>query len=409
MRHLVSALLVAAGCAWAQPALAEDVPVGFIGPLTGSQAWKGQDMLDGFALAERQFSGRLAGQDVELMPMDDKGRPETAREIAQRLLASKTRLFVAATPQAVEQIMAAVDETGHSAFVIAAGGVPAAMAGAKCHQNLFSLAPHAGQEAEAMGAHLYAQGYRRMALVGPDTAEGKAVLDAFSKGFKGEVVLQELVRPGTMDHGRLVARLKGSGAEGAYHSFVGGMAVTFTRQFADLGAKEVLTLYAPANALDHGPVEAMGDAAVDLHTLALWSEDMDNPVSRRMVSEFRNEYGRPATQYAVLGFETALLLESAFRLSEGKLTDAEAMRTAFRRTDLVSPRGSFRFHTNHTPLTTLWLRQVVRGADGRVAHELRMAVLKDHKDPLAGECPLRWTNVEAPGAVRPDAGTPPRR
>ncbi len=52
-------------------------------------------------------------------------------------------------------------------------------------------------------------------------------------------------------------------------------------------------------------------------------------------------------------------------------------------------RGAFRFNNNQFPIQTYYLREVVKTPSGALGFVSRGAVLKDHGDPYAAQCPMK--------------------
>ena len=64
------------------------ISIGFEGPLTGSQAANGQDMLRGVQLAVREYNARggFAGRKVQIVKADDKADPSIAKAVANKAI-----------------------------------------------------------------------------------------------------------------------------------------------------------------------------------------------------------------------------------------------------------------------------------------------------------------------------------
>ena len=58
------------------PALAEDLNIGFIAPMTGGFAQVGKDMVDGFQMYLDEVNGDFAGAKVKFILEDDQAKPD---------------------------------------------------------------------------------------------------------------------------------------------------------------------------------------------------------------------------------------------------------------------------------------------------------------------------------------------
>jgi branched-chain amino acid transport system substrate-binding protein len=95
MRRLVVVALVMAAAAVGWPARAE-ILIGVAGPMTGKEAWYGEQMERGAALAVDDFNakGGVLGQQVQLTTADDFCHPEQAVAAARKLVSDGAVLVV---------------------------------------------------------------------------------------------------------------------------------------------------------------------------------------------------------------------------------------------------------------------------------------------------------------------------
>jgi branched-chain amino acid transport system substrate-binding protein len=272
MRKLAGAL--AALMLGAGVARAADLDIGFIGTLTGSKANIALDQLDGFRLGIRHLGGRLGGLDYTMSVADDAQATERAKKAADDLWKGGRVhvLLISTTADAAAYI--AQQAPGHRTLVLNLGAVPPSLAGRDCSPTFFSLVPRGDMLQELTGAYLQGQGYHRLALFEPPGRSD--VVAAFRRGFKGEIT--EIVsRPGTMDFSTDLQQLSKLKVDGAYLTQKGGMAVEFLLQYAAGGFKENLPLFAPAGTFDETTLAASAPAALDLFSVAPWSDDLDSP------------------------------------------------------------------------------------------------------------------------------------
>lgn len=379
------ALMLGAGVG-AQGAGAADLDIAFIGTLTGAKANIAVDELDGFRLGIRHLGGRFGGLEYALSVTDDAHDTGKAKQAAEDLWKNGRLhvLLISTTPEAAAYI--AQQAPSHRTIVLNLGPVQPAMAGRECSPTFFSLVPRGEMIQELTGAYLQRQGYRHLAVFEPP---GRAdAVTAFRRGFKGEI--DEIVsRPGTMDFSPDLQKLSKLKVDAAYLTQTGGMAVEFLLQYAAGGFKETLPLFAPAGTFDQTTLAASAPAALDLFSVAPWSDDLDSPANHRLVSDFEPDYGRPVSMRAAAGYDAAMLLDAAVHgTGANKINDTDAFRLWFKRVEFPSTRGSFRFDNDQFPLLTYWVRQVAQDPRGRLINEQRGQLQSNVRDVLAGECPM---------------------
>ena len=72
----------------------------------------------------------------------------------------------------------------------------------------------------------------------------------------------------------------------------------------------------------------------------------------------------------------------------GNLDDPDAFRNALRQARFDSVRGAFRFGPNQHPIQNLYVREVIKDADGNYTNRTVKKVFTDHADAYAGECQM---------------------
>ncbi len=387
---------------WSPSARAADpVPIGFLGTFSGVGATVGRDALDGFELVLSELTGRFAGVQVEAVPVDVGRDAGAALAETRRMLAEGVRLFVLASAAPEANAAAAGAATAAGAFVLAVSESPVALAEAGCSPFLFSLAPHRRAEQAAIARYFGEVGYRRVWLVIPDTESGRAGAEIFRAYHAGEIVGETLVPGGTMAFAPLLVPVdRAAGELDAVYSLLGaGLGVNYLRQYVARGLNQRVAIFAPGSFLDQPHTAAAGDAAVNAIAVAPWVEDIEVPANQRMVADFESAYGRTPSIYAAYGYDAARLLDAAWRHSMGEdapKDPVEAFRAGLRRAEFDSVRGWFRFSGNHFPAQNWYLLQTVRTPSGRIGNEMRLVLLKEHRDPHAAACPMKWQDPLAP-------------
>jgi branched-chain amino acid transport system substrate-binding protein len=99
-------------------------------------------------------------------------------------------------------------------------------------------------------------------------------------------------------------------------------------------------------------------------------------------------YGRKPSLYASQGYDTALLLDSAFQAVGADFKDTEKLRRALAKAEFTSVRGDFRFGNNQHPIQSIYVREVVRDGD-TVTNQLKGTVFTNHQDAYAAECQMK--------------------
>ncbi len=384
------------------------IVVAVVATLTGPKAVAGQDVVDGLNLALKQMGQRFANQEVRTVVVDDRGSPDSARQVVARLLEHEHPTFVltAVSPGSLAAILPRLVEA--KLFVLNLQPAPAALAGAACSAWLFDLGGPVDGMHEAAGVQMTADKVKRLVVVAPDNPGSRDAVAALKRTFQGDVVDVLKPRHGATLFDAELARIQELKPDAVYDLLTGGTGVEFIRGWETAGLKGAVQIYAPWTGFERVMLPAMGDTALDVTTLGSWAADLDNPPNHRLVNEFESEYGRPASTWVAEAYDSATLLDAALKVTVGHNSDQDLVRNALRRVEFQSVRGSFHFATNQFAVLPYYVRKIARDAKGRLTSETHGIALKDWRDRNVSACPMRWdeTPLQPAGAKVPPKPVP---
>ena len=121
-----------------------------------------------------------------------------------------------------------------------------------------------------------------------------------------------------------------------------------------------------------------------------WAPDLDDPVNKRFVADYRKKTGRYPTFYAAQSYDTIMLINSAVEAVGGNLSNKAGMRTAMRKAEFPSVRGPFKYGNNHFPIQNFYLRKVIKDSKGNYTTSIVKTVYTNHQDPYAKDCKMSW-------------------
>jgi len=370
---------------------ADRIKVGFLSTLSGPSAALGLDIRDGFALAMQRNGGKLGGIPTELIVGDDQQNADTGKQQIERLLKKDRVDFV--TGIVFTNVMLAVAPAVFDAqtFLVSANATPSLLSGKGCSPWFFSTSWQNDGAHEAAGKFVADKGYESVVLIAPNYPAGKDALTGFKRFYKGEVIDEIYTKLGQLDYAAELAQVRAARPKAVYIFLPGGMGVNFIKQYHAAGLNRSIVLVGPGFSADEDIIKAVGAPMLGMFNTAQWAHDLDNAQNRRFVAEFRKQYGRTPTVYASQGYDAAMLIDAAVRAVKGKIEDKAALRKALEAADFESVRGAFKFNVNHVPIQNYYLRQVVKGADGKLTNKLVSTVLTAHEDFYAGECEMKGT------------------
>lgn len=373
----------------ASPAQAADkVKVGMLSTLSGPGAGLGIDIRDGFNLALKHSGGKFGGLPVEVIVADDQGKPDAAKQTADRLVKRDQVDFM--TGVVFSNVMLAVGKPifDSKTFYISANAGPSQYAGAECNPYFFNVAWQNDNLHEAVGKTVQDKGFKKVALLAPNYPAGKDALAGFKRYFKGEIASEAYTPLSQLDYGAELSKMRASGADAVYIFLPGGLGINFIKQFVGAGLSKDMTLFGPGFSADEDVIRAVGEPMLGMFNSSQWAHDMQNPVNKRFVADFQKDYGRLPTLYASQGYDAARLMDAAVRDVKGKLEDKDAVRKALKAAKFDSVRGAFKFNSNQFPIQDYYLRVITKDAQGRITNRTLGTVFKNHADAYVGECKM---------------------
>lgn len=369
-------------------AAAQDVKIGMITTLSTKAGYLGEEIRDGFQLAIDRQGGKLGGVGVELLVEDDGRKPERGKQIAERYIKRENIKIITGIVFS-NVAMAVVPKVVRSdVFYVSPNAGPSQLAGKGCHKNYFNVAWQNDNLHEVTGKFVTDQGFGNVYLLAPNYPAGKDSLAGFKRYYKGPIAGEVYTKLGQSDYSAELATLRATKPDAVFFFLPGGMGINFLKQYSQAGLSNQIPVFGPAFSFDDRLLKAVGDAAVGVHNGSQWNHDLENVANREFVSAFQKAYGRTPTLYASQGYDAARLIGSALEAAGGNIADADAFRAALRAARFESVRGAFRFGPNQHPIQDLYVREVVKTADGGYTNRTVKKVFTDHADAYAKDCKM---------------------
>lgn len=385
LRSLVAAAAAAVALAGAATAHAREVRIGLLTTLTGPLAALGQHVRDGFALGVEEAGGKLGGAPTKVIVEDDQLRPDVAVQLATKL-AEREKVQILTGVIFSNVAMAVTRPTAENqVFFVSPNAGPSALAGKQCSPWFYATAWQNDQPHEAMGAHLQAEGVKKVYLLAPNYNAGKDALHGFKRAYKGSVVGESYPSLNQLDFAAEISQIRAAKPDAVYVFLSGGMGINFTKQYAQARLAGEIPMYS-AFTIDAITLPAIGEAAVGTFQSNLWNADLKIPANQKFVAAFQKKYGYLPSNYAAQSYDTARLIDAALRSTGGKIDDKKAFAAALRNVKFDSVRGPFAFNSNNFPIGNFYLLETVKRPDGGIEQVTRKTMLTNAKDAYFGDC-----------------------
>jgi branched-chain amino acid transport system substrate-binding protein len=164
------------------------------------------------------------------------------------------------------------------------------------------------------------------------------------------------------------------------------MSPAFFKQWAAAGIGKDVKLYTVFS-VDNATLPAIGDAALGSYHASYWGHDLAIPANQRFVKDYTAKYGGLPSEFAAQAYDAVILIDTAVKALKGKIDDPMALAKALRHTPYASTRGPYQYNVNGVPIQNFYLREVVKGADGKATIVTKGAIFEKHKDAYWEQCP----------------------
>jgi branched-chain amino acid transport system substrate-binding protein len=287
-------------------------------------------------------------------------------------------------------VMMAVQKPAIDAKVglVSTNAGPSPLAGSACSPYFISTSWNNDQMPEAMGTVLTNAPMKLIWLMAPNYQAGKDALAGFERTYKGngKIIDRTLFKLGESDFQADISKVRAGNADAVFLFAPGAMGVAFMKQWAASGANRQIKLYDvfTVNWVTLGPI---GDAALGSRHTNFWDPDSPEPANQKFIKSYVAKFGRMPSHFAAQSYDAPALIAAAVRKLGGKTDDVLALMKAMRKTEFASIRGKFAYNVNGYPMQNFYLREVLKGADGKPTIKTVGTVFTAHKDSYWQQCP----------------------
>jgi len=396
-----AALLPGAGYwAWRSAGPKEALKLALLWPRAGRSSAQLDAWLAGFALKAEQSGGRLGGREFVLSSeaIGPAGTPFTA--VRQNLEQGADILIAGVGPGVAAQLSADVAE--HDATLVASGigvNIPRA---AEVSEHVIHAGSSQWQAEWALGAHAARQVGQRGVIASSLYESGFDGVYAFRRGFEGAggELLDTLIshRPiDPPDLAPLMARIAEFQPDFVYAAYTRREAREFLQAFRQAGLGKHVPLLVSGFFADDAALPELGQDAVGLRSAAPWLPTTAAADNVEFQRAFLARHGRAADAFAVLGYQTAQLLDAAIGRSRGE-GRGRRFREALATVQLDGPAGRLRVDPAlRAAATPVYLREVRAEAGGLIGGSLGQladgAAIDPRRDPVFMAVRSGWTNA----------------
>jgi branched-chain amino acid transport system substrate-binding protein len=338
MKQLAGATLVAAmslaGSAHAQQA--DDVKIGYAGPMTGAQAHYGKDMQNGITLAIEDLNATkptIGGKPVHFVldTADDQADPRTGTTVAQKLVDDGIKGMLGHFNSGT---------TIPASRIYANAGIPQiAMATAPEYtqqgfKTTFRMMTSDTQQGAVAGSFAVKNlGMKKIAIIDDRTAYGQGLADQFEKAVKaagGKIVDREFTSDKAVDFKSILTKLKAANPDLVYYGGADSQAAPMVKQMKSLGMKAPLmggemvktpTFLSIAGDAANGTVASLAGLPLD-----------EMPGGKEYVAKYKKRFNEDVQTYSPYAYDGAMALFAAMKKANS--TDPAKYLPVLAKTDI---------------------------------------------------------------------------
>ena len=375
-------IVFAAATLTATGALAQDVKVGVVLPLTGGLAPVGKQVQAGIKMYMDKNGASVAGKKIDLIVKDDASVPDNSKRLAQELIVNDKVAVIgsALTPSAMA--IGPLSTQAKTANVVMVSGTSGVINPNNPYmvRTSFTL----GQQSGIIAEWAAKNGSKKVAIIQSDWAPGAEAAavftDAFTKagGQIAETIKVPLANP---DFAPFLQRARDLTPDTLFVFVPAGQAGTFAKQFAERGLdKAGIKLIGPGDIVDDNDLPGMGDAMLGVVTAGIYSAYHNSPANKEYVAAFQKANGYRPNFISLGGYDGMHAIYEALKKTQGK-TDGDGLINAMKGMTWESPRGQISID----PETRDIVQNVYIGKVEKVQGELynvEFETFKAVKDPL---------------------------
>lgn len=323
------------------------VKIGFLGPITGANSAEGAAARNAFLLAIEQAneSGRFPYQ-IDVMVIDDAGKPETGMAGAQQIVADPT--VIAASGHWNSGVAEATIPVFKQAEIpmLIWGAIRDTLTSPENYPYITRSAPTAAQENQPLADALIDDaGYTDWFIVSDVTTYGESNTVEFTRilGERGANLLgTEKVQEGTVDFRPIIAKIREANPQAVYYGGIVTEASLLKNQMHEAGLDNVM--FCGISGIYSADFLKIDDAAAE-GALAIKPgiELEESPEGQKFVADYAAKgYSEPIGAFTPYAYEAALILLNALEMC-GDAPTAANMIDAIRTSETTGIMGTTTF------------------------------------------------------------------
>lgn len=348
---------------------ADPIPIGYVGPLTGSVALLGNEALKGATLAAEQINaaGGLLGRPIKIFAADNKCNPAEAVSATRkvitrdRVVAMVGQLCSSATLAAMpiyeqEKIPLVVETSTNPLITVRAG------AGG----NKWVFRPNLPDDINAIvfAKMIVDLGGKNASFLLTNDDWGRGVGTSFKEVVEkegGKVVSLDYYDEGETNFLSVLTKIKGLSPNAMLIAARTASGAAIMKQYAELGMKA--PIFNQGDMVNEQFVKLVGTGiAKGILGSESWYPGVDDPLNKKFEADYMARWGYDPIEPSAYGYVGVQLIAEAIRIS--KSATSEAIRDGLTRVNVKTIAGQVKFDEHNQAWTWVVVAKITD--DGKI-------------------------------------------
>ena len=325
------------------------VKVGFMGPITGSNAAEGSAARNAFEMAFKALneSGELP-YTVEVVSMDDASKAETGASAAQKLVSEDDMVAISGHWNSpVAEATIPICKQAEIPLVIW-GAVRETLTSADNYPYVTRVCPTEVQENGPLAKTIFDDmGYKTVYIISDVTSYGEgntAAITDYANQYGVEILGTEKIQTGTTDFRPILSKVKEANPDVVYFGGVVQEGGLCKRQMAELGMDDILFCGISGICSEDFFTAAGVDAAEGTFTIKPGVDPNKTEVGQDFLAAYEAEnFDVPVGAFTPYAYDAALVIINAMKSIDGVPT-AETMVDAIANVQSTGLLGTTQFN-----------------------------------------------------------------
>jgi branched-chain amino acid transport system substrate-binding protein len=327
-------------------AVAENIKVGIVLPLTGEQAKFGEIEKRSFIMAAEEINaaGGVKGNKLELLFEDDTGKPDVGRSAVEKLISrDKVPVLTGGYSSSVTAAITAVAQQFKIPFLVTTGSADDITE--KNYDYIFRINPPASEYPQGVGSFLEEVSKPKSAVILYENSlfgqsSSKEMVELCGR-LKIQVLLKEGYNKGAVDFKPLLTKVKSMNPDLIYMVSYVMDASLLMRQARELDINPRLFVGGGAGFTLPEFAKSAGPAAEYVYSATLWSENVPYPGAKKYFDKYVAKFKEDTEYHGAEAYASLYVVADA--LKRAKSLSSSDIRNALAATDMMTVFGPVKF------------------------------------------------------------------